>query len=48
VNAIAGNQGHLQTVSPKKPPEICAKKRDHQNTNKLQGQNPIKQAILEK
>ncbi|MDO8871739.1 MAG: hypothetical protein Q7V05_03290 [Methanoregula sp.] len=30
VNAIAGNQGYLQTVSAKKPLEICAKKSDQQ------------------
>ena len=28
VNAIAGNQGHLQAVSVKKSPEICVKKSD--------------------
>jgi len=29
VNSIVGNQGHLQAVSLKKPPEICIKKVTH-------------------
>lgn len=41
VNAIAGNQGYLQTVFAEKPCEICAKKSDQQNLVKLQDEIAI-------
>jgi len=37
VNAIAGSQGHLQAVSFKKSPEICAKNSDQQKPAILTG-----------
>jgi len=48
VIAIAGNQGHLQTVSVKKPGKLCAKKSDQQKPAKLQAQIAINRVILEK
>jgi len=48
VIAIAGNQRHLQTVSLKKPPELCVKKSGQQNASKLQDKIAIKSVILGK
>jgi hypothetical protein len=48
VNSIAGNQGRLQAVFLKKPPEICVKKSDPKNAAKLQDQIAIKSAVLER
>jgi hypothetical protein len=45
VIAIKGNQWHLQTVSVKKLPEICAKKSDQQKPAKLTGFFLIKTRI---
>ena len=43
--AIIGNQWHLQTVSAKRLPEICAKKSDQQKPAKLTGFFLIKTRI---
>jgi len=48
VIAIKGNQGHLQTVSAKKPSGICVKKSDYQKPVKLQAQIAYFGSILEK
>ena len=45
--AIIGNQWHLQTVSAKRLPEICAKKSDQQKPAKLTGFFLIKTRISE-
>jgi hypothetical protein len=48
VIAIKGNQGHLQTVSAKKPIGMCGQKSDYWKPVKLQAQIAYFGDILEK